>query len=115
LVIVGVTDMIDKGPEWPEEVLTRMESSASALESMAEAARVAVEPFLDNTVRESIFELRREVAMNTHYEREVMLHLTESVRKLALEVRDLRYAFLLASSRKDRKKGIKALSRLLSG
>jgi asparagine synthetase B (glutamine-hydrolysing) len=61
-----------------------------------------------------VFDLRREIAMNTHSDRELMLHLTQCVRKLALEVRDLRYAFLLASSRKDRKKGVKALSRLLS-
>ncbi|NLA61127.1 MAG: hypothetical protein GX863_08590 [Firmicutes bacterium] len=119
-------------PGWPEIVLTRMQAASSA----SEAIRVALEPAASvsicepppeeqphkatpqaipqDTVREMVFDLRREIAMNTHSDRELMLHLTQCVRKLALEVRDLRYAFLLASSRKDRKKGVKALSRLLS-
>jgi len=125
-------------PGWPEIVLTRIEAAASSSEALpagpvatlsgnvpaceppyeppheGQAREASPEALPQDTVREIVFDLRREIAMNTHAERELMLHLTQCVRKLALEVRDLRYAFLLASSRKDRKKGVKSLSRLLS-
>jgi hypothetical protein len=124
-------------PGWPEEVMTRMEAASTASGAAFEAAYLtqiaSVSPDIApgeppgesqapevvsgdtlDKVREMVLDLRREIAMNTHSDREIMLQLTQCVRKLALEVRDLRYAFLLASSRKDRKKGIKTLSRLLS-
>ena len=123
-------------PGWPEEVMTRWRRhppSGAAFEAAyltqiasvspdiapgeppgeSQAPEVVSGDTLDK-VREMVLDLRREIAMNTHSDREIMLQLTQCVRKLALEVRDLRYAFLLASSRKDRKKGIKTLSRLLS-
>jgi hypothetical protein len=127
-------------PGWPEAVLARMQAAAAVSETVSEAQDRGSASLLQvaslsageqphekdagvasprsipqDTVREMVFDLRREMAMNTHSERELLLNLTQCVRKLALEVRDLRYAFLLASSRKDRKKGVKTLSRLLSG
>ena len=88
----------------PRTCCVLVRESPHALPSLSEA-----------TLREILLDLRREIATGAVSERELVLHLMQQVRRLTLEVRDLRYAFLLASSRKDRKKGIKAISRLLSG
>lgn len=93
---------------------------SEAIDSWVPGARAAgaflsSQDMSEQTLREIVFDLRREIATNAMSERELVLHLMQKVQKLAIEVRDLRYAFLLASSRKDRKKGIKAISRLLSG
>lgn len=122
---------LPKGREWPEEVLARMEEAATAtarvaLPPLPPAAGSAMEPrqagsmgladaSVDASIREMVFDLRRDITTSTVSERELLHHLMQCVQRLTLEVRDLRYAFLLASSRKDRKKGIRAISRLLSG
>lgn len=109
-------------PGWPEIVLTRMEEAATTaswrlVQSQDVCDQAQSDPSHEalEAVRDLVLDLRREIAMNTHAEREILLQLTQCVRKLTMEVRDLRYAFLLAASRKDRKRGLKTLSRLLHG
>jgi len=67
------------------------------------------------TAREMVMDLRREICTHTVEERELLHRMNQLLQNLILEVRDLRYAFLLASSRKDRKRGKRGISRLLSG
>lgn len=130
---------LPKDGQWPEEVLTRMEQvtpvtqtfrgedakpeadaaagiiEAQQSQSVKPSATATPSDLSEQTLREIVFSLRREIGVNACSERDLVFRLMQHVQKLALEVRDLRYAFLLASSRKDRKKGIKAISRLLSG
>ncbi|MGI6632002.1 MAG: hypothetical protein ACOX5M_03040 [Bacillota bacterium] len=98
----------------PASSYTPAASHAHAAFSVRESPH-ALPSLSEATLREILLDLRREIATGAVSERELVLHLMQQVRRLTLEVRDLRYAFLLASSRKDRKKGIKAISRLLSG
>ncbi len=115
---------------WPEAVLARMQMAATA--PVAREAHEQVEeqslpqspPALylvkpsatdttEATARELVTDLRREICTHTVEERAVLHRMNQLLQTLILEVRDLRYAFLLASSRKDRKKGLKNVSRLL--
>ncbi len=74
-----------------------------------------VETIPEATARELVTDLRREICTHTVEERELLHRMNQLLQNLILEVRDLRYAFLLASSRKDRKRGKRGISRLLSG
>ncbi|MGI6627327.1 MAG: hypothetical protein ACOX4K_03145 [Bacillota bacterium] len=65
-------------------------------------------------LKEMFLDLRREICSSKVSEKEQIQRLTESVEILVREVRDLRYALVMASSRKDRKKGLRGLSRLLT-
>ena len=65
-------------------------------------------------VKDMILDLRREICSSTISEREQIQRLTQVIEVLIREVRDLRYALIMASSRKDRKKGLRGLSRLLT-
>ncbi len=121
------------GDAWPEEVLARMEAAATAaplpsqMPDLPEDATPAgpnlylvkpVQPGGDIpefTARELVMDLRREICTATVEERELLHRMNQLLQSLILEVRDLRYAFLLSSSRKDRKKGRRSISRLLSG
>lgn len=69
----------------------------------------------EKALKDVIADLRRE--LNTHFaaEREDILRLEQCVRKLAIEVRDMRYALMLGFTRRDRKKGHKGVSNLLLG
>lgn len=76
----------------------------------------AVEPTLpEETVREMVMDLRREICTHAVEERELLFEMSKILHQLVLEVRDLRYTFILAASRKDRKRGHRNISRLLSG
>lgn len=68
-----------------------------------------------STVREMVMDLRREICTHAVEERELLYRMHQLLQTLRLEVRDLRYAFVLASSRKDRKRGRRGISQLLSG
>lgn len=127
------------GDTWPEEILARMETAATAApseppapppaepdphpEAPAQTPAVVAFPLplaepetiLEATARELVMDLRREICTHTVEERELMHRMNQLLQNLILEVRDLRYAFVLASSRKDRKRGKRGLSRLLSG
>jgi hypothetical protein len=120
------------GDSWPEAVLARMEVAATA-----EPLPVVEPPLIEEqgapstppslyvvkspqdaaeaTARELVMDLRREICTHTVEERELLHRMNQLLQNLILEVRDLRYAFLLASSRKDRKRGKRGMSRLLSG
>ncbi|HHW18117.1 MAG TPA: hypothetical protein GXX30_04360 [Firmicutes bacterium] len=69
----------------------------------------------DASVREMVLDLRREICTYAVSQREEIQRLQQVVRKLTQEVRELRYALILSSSRKDRKRRCNGLSRLLSG
>ncbi len=69
----------------------------------------------DLPVREMIQELRSEIQRRFAAERQDLLRLDQALRRLSLEVRDMRYALLLAFSRRDRKRGKKGISNLLLG
>ena len=120
------------GDSWPEEVLSRMQVAVTATPLLApETGQI---PVLDGasgapslylvkpgpetteaTARELVMDLRREICTHTVEERELLHRMNQLLQNLILEVRDLRYAFLLASSRKDRKRGKRGISHLLSG
>ena len=119
------------GDAWPEAVLARMQEAATAVSIPPPAPQIE-EPALpgptlylvkpgpsgevsEATAREMVMDLRREICTHTVEERELLHRMNQLLQNLILEVRDLRYAFLLASSRKDRKKGKRSISRLLSG
>lgn len=130
---------VREGDTWPEDILARMEAAATAIpEEMPPPPQVAPGPraaepvaglppvsfplapidpptILEATARELVMDLRREICTHTVEERELMYRMNQLLQNLILEVRDLRYAFVLASSRKDRKRGRRSLSRLLSG
>lgn len=137
-------EMSKDNRSWPEEILARMEVASLRTASAPPAETPAVHPegtvshpaqaggltetiaalfpeqpsFEDEEdlpVREMILELRREFQRHVSAERQDILRLNEALRRLSLEVRDLRYALLLAFSRKDRKKGKKGISNLLLG
>jgi|GEM_PF-856992 len=84
-------------------------------------AREQEEPDADSeedpsyAVREIAADLRRDLYSLLAAQREDILRLEQCVRKLALEVRDMRYALILGFTRKDRKKGHKGISNLLLG
>jgi len=65
-------------------------------------------------IREMILDLRREICTHVVSEREEIERLHQVIQNLVWQVRDLRYALLMASSRKDRKRGYRGISRLLS-
>ncbi len=118
---------------WPDIVLSRIQ------EQVAPSATIAVSQEMTNvsethnhswlgcldtivqgnnrdtalSVQDMILDLRREICTNTVSEREQIQRLTQVIERLIIEVRDLKYALIMASSRKDRKKGHKGLSRLL--
>ncbi len=127
---------------WPEEVLARMETaSAAAIPKPVEAADnlhtvtslllksasmtaededLAVPATTNNetseaSYREMLLDLRREMRAHIAAQRADLLRLDQVVRKLSLEVRDMRYALLIAFTRKDRKRGQKGISNLLLG
>lgn len=132
------------GGSWPEAVLARMQAAATASAVVRETPVVDKEAPVEEaptheetrapsspptlylvkpsypetteaTARELVTDLRREICTHTVEERELLHRMNQLLQTLILEVRDLRYAFLLATSRKDRKRGIKSISRLLSG
>ncbi|MGE5578590.1 MAG: hypothetical protein ACM3WU_00980 [Bacillota bacterium] len=121
------------GDSWPEAVLARMQTAATVAAVAREAPAYVEERDLpqdppalyvvrpsspettEATARELVIDLRREICTHTVEERELLHRMNQLLQTLILEVRDLRYAFLLASSRKDRKRGKKSISRLLSG
>jgi len=69
----------------------------------------------ERTAREMVMDLRREICTHGVEERELLHRMNQLLQNLSLEVRDLRWAFILASSRKDRKRGRRGITRLLSG
>lgn len=118
---------------WPDIVLSRMQEQVAISATVAVSPNISSSPetindswlgCLDEIVQDSkrepvssvqdmILDLRREICTNTVSEREQIQRLTQVIERLIIEVRDLRYALIMASSRKDRKKGHKGLSRLL--
>ena len=120
------------GDAWPEAVLARMQTAATAVPLPPPPAPATEEPVIpgptlylvkpgqsgeiaEATAREMVMDLRREICTHTVEERELLHRMNQLLQNLILEVRDLRYAFLIASSRKDRNKGKRSISRLLSG
>lgn len=129
---------------WPDEVLNRMQEQAATLAAVVETVEGGhFEPAEDHhrmdnlpdsfewmgclskisrsqeheavsPVKDMILDLRREICSSTISEREQIQRLTQVIEVLIREVRDLRYALIMASSRKDRKKGLRGLSRLLT-
>jgi hypothetical protein len=87
------------------------DSGRSWLGCLEEMAR---EQRRETSVQDMILDLRREICTNTVSEKEQIQRLVQVVERLITEVRDLRYALVMAASRKDRKKGLKGLSRLLN-
>lgn len=71
----------------------------------------------DETTTESqaLADLRMEFHTHLSAQREDILRLEQSIRKLSIEVRDMRYALMLGFTRRDRKKGYKGMSNLLLG
>ncbi len=119
---------------WPEEVLSRMETASAAaipkpaeageklatvtsllLKSAAKTSGIDDDASSDSSYREMLLDLRREMRAHITAQRADLLRLDETVRKLSLEVRDMRYALLIAFTRKDRKRGKKGISNLLLG
>ncbi len=129
--------LIDSKKEsgWPDMVLSRIqEQAASTKIAKTRDETVCLAPdspqglsfswlgCLESVVSESkslvsvqdmVLDLRREICTNTVSEMEQIHRLALVVERLIAEVRDLRYALVMAASRKDRKKGLKGLSRLL--
>lgn len=66
------------------------------------------------SVQDMILDLRREICTSSISEKEQIQRLTQVVERLVAEVRYLRYTLVMAASRKDRKKGLTGLSRLLN-
>lgn len=60
-------------------------------------------------------DLRMELHTHLASQREDILRLELAIRKLSMEVRDMRYALMLGFTRRDRKKGYKGMSNLLLG
>lgn len=129
--------LIDSKEEsgWPDMVLSRIQEQAASsrtVESGSHLVYLTPDPgqelsfswlgCLEGIVSESkppisfqdmVLDLRREICTNTVSEIEQMHKLVQTIERLIAEVRDLRYALVLAASRKDRKKGFKGFSRLL--
>jgi hypothetical protein len=95
-------------------VLTLVRPEA-ARESPPGASSDYVPSVSERTAREMVMDLRREICTQTVEERELLHRMNQLLQNLILEVRDLRWAFILASSRKDRKHGRRGIARLLSG
>jgi hypothetical protein len=120
--------------DWPEQILARMETASTfALPPTSAPAQSAIPSGLQSvhcdqdpldelvskdeswevSVKETILDLRREIRSHFAKQRADILRLDQCLRKLTLEVRDLRYALVLGFSRRDRKRGKKGISNLL--
>ncbi len=104
-------------------VISRISQNENSLEVSLKKAEYSWSDSLDDiigdtkmelTLQDMILDLRREICANTVSEEQQILRLTQAVERLIAEVRNLRYALVMAASRKDRKKGFKGLSRLLT-
>lgn len=102
------------GAGWPEEVLARMEAATSAsppltatqvLEVLSTQERL---PETESSLRESLFDFRREMRLYFIKAREQQDRLEAQLVNLAAEIRELRYALGLVPSRRDRKARPKA-------
>lgn len=111
--------------DWPEVILDRMGDSGTESEGHElpeelpadrsprwELYRTGSE---DEEEKGDYWMIHRLLSTEARKDREILYMVLESIQRLTLEVRDLRYALLISTSRKDRKKGIKSVSRLLSG
>lgn len=121
-----------EGQGWPDIVLGRIREETVSTATSELASRIvempddsgrswlgcleemAREQRRETSVQDMILDLRREICTNTVSEKEQIQRLVQVVERLITEVRDLRYALVMAASRKDRKKGLKGLSRLLN-
>ncbi|MGI6620511.1 MAG: hypothetical protein ACOX35_03545 [Bacillota bacterium] len=126
-----------EGWGWPDVVLGRIEDEVASSATGEVASRTVEMPVprvpdgsglswlgcleeivsegrRETSVQDMILDLRREICTNTISEKEQIQRLTQVVECLISEVRDLRYALIMAASRKDRKKGLTGLSRLLN-
>jgi len=92
--------------EKPQEYLAPASDAVQASTYNEEVGTRVLEMFLD---------LRREVSSHVVSEKAEIERLCHVIQKLYQEVRELRYALILSSTRKDRKRGYKGVSRLLSG
>ncbi len=122
---------------WPEQVLAIMETASALtlpplptsmppplplpLPSMPPDVTATSGTLLHDdepseaSIKEMILDLRREIRSHFARQRADILRLDQGVRKLSLEVRDMRYALMLGFSRRDRKRGKKGISNLLLG
>lgn len=66
-------------------------------------------------VRNMITSLRTEICSQAVEQREILHRMNQLLQDLVLEVRDLRWAIILSSSRKERKRGNRTITKLLSG
>ena len=66
-------------------------------------------------VRNMVTGLRMEICAHAVEERELLHRMNQLLQDLILEVRDLRWAIILSSSRKERKRGRRTITKLLSG
>lgn len=78
------------------------------------------EPYADSSVptlavRNMITNLRAEICSQSVEQREILHRMNQLLQDLVLEVRDLRWAIILSSSRKERKRGKRTITKLLSG
>jgi hypothetical protein len=102
---------------WPDTYLERLEQCATRMEEtsfLEETEDQFSSNNIEARIRTLILDLRAEISERDIGQRELMLRTLETLQKLKLEVRDLRYALLLATSRKDRRRGLRWVSRLLN-
>ncbi len=94
---------------------TNLEAQTQIAETEAAETETAETEDAEKALRQVISDLRRELYTHLAAEREDVLRLEQCIRKLAIEVRDMRYALMLGFTRRDRKKGHKGVSSLLLG
>ncbi|HHX10283.1 MAG TPA: hypothetical protein GX729_02745 [Firmicutes bacterium] len=119
---------------WPDVVLGRIKDQVASSATSEFASEIEILELRDDSgrswlgcledilgdgkcetsVQDMILDLRREICTNAISEKEQIQRLTQVVERLVAEVRQLRYALVMAASRKDRKKGLRGLSRLLN-
>ncbi len=101
---------------WPDDILIRMTTEPIAIQ----APDTVPEPIFELADespevlwRRMFTDLRCEIEYLAVSEREILHRINQNLQRLTAEIRDLRYALLLSSSRKNRRKGKRDVSGLL--
>ncbi len=102
---------------WPDDILSRMTKETAATGAIQVEHEPLFEILSDDPERvvwrKMIVDLRYEMEHLATVEREILHRINFNLQRLAQEIRELRYAILISSSRKSRKKGKRSTSSLL--
>lgn len=101
---------------WPDDILTRMATEPVSMQvpdAVSESVPEPADEPPEALWRRMFMDLRCEMEHLAVSEREILHRMNQNLQRLTAEIRDLRYALLLSSSRRNRKRGKRDISGLL--